>query len=258
MLVALFIAWLSTIYNTVWFHRYCSHRAFVFARPWVRDLFLWTNPIFFREECYALPHHVHHSQSDKIGDPYGPHLGRLGSFVSFEVEQRTNTSIPEWRYRSIVKRVAHIGIPLNDYATFQRTQSVEPIGHFLLRATFAQLFYVGSTILIGGVELCLVWYASTFVFLTLLRDFNWMGHGGRRANEPAPNRPGPSCARNQGFYGFVAGEWHGNHHLYPRSARCGIGLAQPDLAFAVIRLLHRIGIVASYRDDVAKARLEAP
>jgi stearoyl-CoA desaturase (delta-9 desaturase) len=72
--------------------------------------------------------------------------------------------------------------------------------------------------------------------------------------EPAPNRPGPSYARNQGFYGFLAGEWHGNHHLHPRSARAGHGPWQPDLAFAIIRLMRRLGIVASYREEVPGAQ----
>jgi stearoyl-CoA desaturase (delta-9 desaturase) len=243
------VSFLSIVYNTLWMHRYCSHRAFRFARPWVRQVFLWTNPIFFREESYALPHHVHHALSDGPGDPYGPHLGRLGSAVSFETEQRTRRAIPEWRYRALVKLVAHIGFPVNSYEDFRRTQSVERVSHFLTRATVAQGLWAAAAFAAGGVEGVLTWYTAVFGFLTLLRDFNWQGHGARRAAEEAPNRPGPSLARNQAFYGLIAGEWHGNHHLKPRSARAG-GPGQPDAAFAVIRLLHRLGLVASYREEL--------
>ncbi len=39
----------ATIYNTVWYHRYCTHRAYRFRHlGWTR-LFLWTNPVCFRE-----------------------------------------------------------------------------------------------------------------------------------------------------------------------------------------------------------------
>jgi hypothetical protein len=64
------------------------------AHGWVRQIFLWTNPLFFREESYALPHHVHHAQTEGPGDPYGPHPGRLASFVALETTQRTRTSAP--------------------------------------------------------------------------------------------------------------------------------------------------------------------
>ena len=37
---------------------------------WIR-LFLWTNPLAFREESYIIPHEIHHSQADQPGDPYG-------------------------------------------------------------------------------------------------------------------------------------------------------------------------------------------
>jgi stearoyl-CoA desaturase (delta-9 desaturase) len=248
-IVPIAVAYISVLYNTVWYHRYCSHRAFRFARPGARLFFLWTNPLFFREESYALPHHAHHTLTDGPGDPYGPHIGRLATLVSFETEQRTNTSIPAWRYRTVARLVSHIGFPINGYEEFKRTQSVEPIAHFLLRATAAQAMYALGAYAIGGARLLLAWYTGIFVFVTLLRDFNWHGHGGRRAGERAANRPGPSRARNQAFYGLVAGEWHGHHHLFPRSARAGWGPWQPDAAFVVIRLLHRLGIVASYRID---------
>ena len=47
---------LGTVYNTVWYHRYCSHAAFKFGKSWARALFLWTNPFVIKEETYAIPH----------------------------------------------------------------------------------------------------------------------------------------------------------------------------------------------------------
>jgi stearoyl-CoA desaturase (delta-9 desaturase) len=244
------VTFVSIVYNTVWFHRYCSHGAFRFKRPWARQIFLFTNPTFFREESYALPHRVHHARSDEPGDPYGPHLGRLGTLLAIETSQRTNLRIPPWRYRTLCRLLAHVGIPMNSYEEFLRTGSVEPVGHFLFRAMFAQAFYALVMYAIGGGELVVAWYGGLFFFLTQLRDFNWRGHGGARSREAAPNRPGPTTARNQAFYGLFAGEWHGNHHLCPRSARAGDGPWQVDLAFTVIRALYRIGLVGSYREEL--------
>lgn len=239
---------ISTVHNTVWFHRYCSHKAYRFKHPLARLAFLWTNPIFFREETYALPHHVHHAHSDEIGDPYGPHLGWLGNFIAFETMQKMNTGIPAWRYEAIVKLLLHVGMPMNSYEDFKRTGSVEPIGHFLARATAAQVMYSTVAYSIGGVELVLAWFAAVFAYLTLLRDFNWRGHGGR-AREAGRGR---SLARNQWFYGLLGSEWHDNHHRFPRSARSGMEPGQIDLAFALIRLLRGLGVVAAYHDDRAR------
>src|ERR1051326_6646595 len=66
MLIGCFI---GTVYNTVWYHRYCSHQAFKFRNLWCARLFLWTNPIGLREESYVIPHRIHHSKSDEPGDP---------------------------------------------------------------------------------------------------------------------------------------------------------------------------------------------
>src|SRR5258707_12006892 len=38
--VAVSIFLVGTIYNTVWYHRFCSHRAFSFRRNWCRALLL--------------------------------------------------------------------------------------------------------------------------------------------------------------------------------------------------------------------------
>lgn len=53
---------------------------------------------------------------------------------------------------------------------------------------------------------------------------------------------------NQIWPGYVAGEWHNNHHLYPASARSGFLPYQLDLAYCYVRLLSLIGGVDSYRD----------
>ena len=37
------IVFLVTIYNTLWYHRYCSHLAFTFKKGYYTLFFLWTN-----------------------------------------------------------------------------------------------------------------------------------------------------------------------------------------------------------------------
>ena len=54
---------------------------------------------------------------------------------------------------------------------------------------------------------------------------------------------------NQVWPGYVAGEWHNNHHLFPNSARSGFKAYQLDMAWVYIKFLSLIGGVSSYRDS---------
>ena len=49
--------------------------------------------------------------------------------------------------------------------------------------------------------------------------------------------------------GIVAGEWHNNHHLYPKSARTGFLPHQVDIAWCYIRLMYTLGPIKSFRDS---------
>ena len=57
-----------------------------------------------------------------------------------------------------------------------------------------------------------------------------------------------NLAINHWWPGFVAGEWHNNHHLYPNSVRCGYLPSQPDVSFAFISFYRLIGGVKSWRN----------
>lgn len=248
MLISVFV--LGTVYNTVWYHRYCSHVAFQFKNVFFARLFLWTNPILFREECYAIPHMIHHKRTEKPGDPYGPHLGWLGSYLATESAQKTDTHISAEEYASLCASIAHIGLKTNSYAQFLRSGSIEELRCYLARICFIQLFWGIVIYSIGGADFMWAWFAAIFFITFLIRDFNWRGHGG---NNPRRKKNGwefddNSYALNQWFYGYLASEWHDNHHKYPFSANNGFLPGQIDIAFQLIKLMHRLGIVKSYID----------
>ncbi|HKY09158.1 MAG TPA: hypothetical protein VJQ55_12985, partial [Candidatus Binatia bacterium] len=95
----------------------------------------------------------------------------------------------------------------------------------------------------------LAYYAAIFTATILIRDFNWRGHGGnrhgqfKRKNWEFDRR---TRALNQYFYGYIASEWHDNHHHYITSAKNGFLPGQIDMAFVIIKFLHRMGVVESY------------
>lgn len=135
---------------------------------------------------------------------------------------------------------------------------MECAGHLALRMAVAQVLWAGLAWVLGGLAFVLAWYAAVFLVTFLVRDFNYLGHGGRK---PRAKRKGwefddRTLALNQVFYGLFASEWHNNHHKFPRSANLGLVGMQTDVSFLFIRLLHALGLVSSYVDAVPRFRAQ--
>ncbi|MBX2884242.1 MAG: hypothetical protein KTR32_30080 [Granulosicoccus sp.] len=245
------------IYNTIWFHRYCSHSAFKFKKRWYTLVFLYTDPIFFGDDSYAIPHLVHHAKTDQAGDPYGPHIGWLASFLGPYINTCINPNISEKSYAAIRKRFSHINIKTNDYARFQETGIVESLWRFLIRKLIAQVLWISLSYYLGGVPFVFAYFAGVFVVLTIILDFNWRGHGGnfRFTKKEGWEFDQRTRALNQRIYGLLGSEWHDNHHHYPTSANNGFLPTQFDFSFWVIRTMKRLGIVSHYNDSTGAFKL---
>ena len=239
---------LANFTNTVWYHRYCSHRAFAFSSRIYPRLCLWLNPLGYREEAYALVHHVHHTRSDGDDDPNGPHLGWLGNYTAsyFEVD----TDITEQQFTALKARLAHLSMPFSSHASFRRWGCVEYIPHYLARWVFANLSWGIVWGLAGGMPLLMAWLAAQFSWHVVVRDFNFRGHGTPERQNQVDGRDfdRKSLALNQRIYGYLAGEWHNNHHAFRASANTAFLPGQIDVPFLLIRLMHRLGIVSGYHD----------
>jgi stearoyl-CoA desaturase (delta-9 desaturase) len=233
---------IAMVFNTVWYHRYCTHRAFKFRSLWVARLFLWLNPVCFREESYVIPHRVHHAKSDEVGDPYGPHLGWLGSYLATESQQKMNREITQTDYDRLCKSLEHIGFVKTSYADYQRHGSVENPWHYLGRVVVANLFWTALAYGMAGSNGVLEWLSGVFFYSFLVRDFNYRGHGGFLGQHV------PGVPLNHIFYGFIAGEWHENHHAHPRSARSGLAWWQIDAPYWIIKFLALCGLVVHLND----------
>lgn len=248
-----------TTYNTVWYHRYCSHRAFEFSDVRWTWLFLWTNPLFFREEGYLFAHRQHHALSDQAGDPYGPHLGRLGSYLAIEWMQSYDVGMSREKHALLAGSLDHLALTLNDYEGFRREGSFEKLSAFAARTLFAQALWALPIYWLGGVPYLVAWAASLFAVMAAMRDFNYAGHVKPVRSGRAPGGP-RTGALNQKLYGWFGAEWHENHHRFPRSASNGFEPGQVDLAFRIIQGLQRLGVVESVRDarpDARRARAVA-
>jgi sn-1 stearoyl-lipid 9-desaturase len=240
-------------HGTIWYHRYSTHRAFKFKNSFWR--FLTQNLVvkLIPEEIYVVSHHVHHSKSDKPGDPYNAQGGFLYCFLADTNHQPISKDMTEEEYIRTTKFLTHTGIYINSYKQYKKWGSV---GHPLPTAIHWLLnwaFWYTTFYLIGGHGLACALFTGSLLWVLAVRTFNYQGHGrGKDMRRDGVDYNRRDMSINQSRPGLLGGEWHNNHHLYPNSARAGFLPGQWDNAWAYIYLLYKIGGVESYRDSKAQ------
>lgn len=235
-------------YHTFWYHRYCSHKAFAFRSKLFPLLIQWTNPLLIKEEIYIIPHFVHHKISDSPRDPYGPHLGSFGSFMTPESQHYFNRSMSERAFSHCKGLIGHIPTIWQSKAQFQTNGSFEIPILYVLRFLFVNAFWIVLFLMVFKSPALLgAWYLAIFIVITILRDFNYRGHDQAVDKESKVDKK--SFAVNHWFYGYLASEWHDNHHRFSASAKCGFKPFELDISFILTKLLKRLSIIRSYVDS---------
>jgi fatty-acid desaturase len=235
--------------NIVWLHRYCSHRAFTFSHPVYRFIVRNLTIRIVPEEVYAVSHLVHHALSEKAGDPYNAHGGRLYCLLAAELHQGLALDLSRDDYARAVAMVKHTGVVANDYERYRRWGSICHPARLYAHYALNWAFWYAVFYAMGGHALACAIFGMSAVWAVGIRDFNYGAHGGgkdRRRDGVDFNRDDLSI--NQVFAGTVSGEWHNNHHLFPKGARSGFLWWQLDTAWGLICVLRALGGVSSYRD----------
>ncbi|MEQ1877509.1 MAG: fatty acid desaturase [Bdellovibrionia bacterium] len=237
-------------HGTIWLHRYSTHRAFKFRnRFWtmiVRNLTIKVVP----EEIYVISHHVHHKYPEKPGDPYNALAGWFYCFFADSNHQPIARNLSESDYKRASLLLDHTGVRINTYEQYKRWGSVQNPFSTILQQALNWCFWYGALFLIGGHPLAVAMFGMCVIWAFGIRTFNFDGHGrGHDQRKPGVDFNRADLSVNQLWPGFVAGEWHNNHHLFPNSARSGFLPHQIDFAWYFIRALYAVGIVKSYKDS---------
>ncbi|GAB3942383.1 fatty acid desaturase [Spirosoma harenae] len=243
---------IMSTHATIWFHRYCTHKAYTFSHPIWR--FITQNLVLktFPEEIYVVSHHVHHAKSDQPGDPYNARGGFWYCMLSDVNHQSIAKDLTEEEYAKAANFLKHTGVWINSYPDYLKWGSVASpyytIGLWLLNWSF----WFTAFYLVGGVGLACAAFTGALFWFVLVRAFNYTGHGkGEEKHVDGIDFDRRNLSVNQTRPGLFAGEWHNNHHLYPSSARAGFLPFQLDLAWIYIYSLYKLGAVSSYRDHKA-------
>jgi fatty-acid desaturase len=240
-------------HGTIYLHRYCTHRAFGFSSPAWR--FICRNLVIkiVSEELYVVSHHVHHRRAEKPGDPYNVNGGWLYCFLADVNHQPIAKNLTPAEYYRVGRLLVQTGLRLNSYEKYLRWGSLSDptrtVSHYLLN----WIFWYGVYFALGGHALATAIFGASFLWAFGIRTFNFDGHGGGRdARRRGHDFNSNDLSINQWWPGYVAGEWHNNHHLYPTSARSGFLPHQLDLAWCAIRACAWMGGVMRCRDSKAE------
>jgi len=237
-------------HGTIWYHRYCTHSAFTFRNKFWRFVTRNLTINMIPEEIYVISHHVHHARPDQPGDPYNAGAGFLYCFLADANHQPISDHLTAEEYARVVRMLGHTGIRPNTYPQYQKWGSVArpywSLGGWLLN----WIFWGATLYLIGGMATVFALFGAAGFWAIGVRTFNYEGHGkGKDKHKEGIDFNKEDLSINQWWPGYVAGEWHNNHHLFPSSARSGFLNYQLDLAWCYIRFLKIIGAVSSYHDS---------
>ncbi len=236
-------------HGTIWHHRYCTHGAYKFRNAFWRVFTQNLTINVIPEEIYVISHHVHHAKSDEPGDPYNAYAGFLYCFLADVNHQPIAKDLSEADYNRVKLLMKHTGLKPNSYAQYKHWGSyANP-----LRAVIAWVlnwsFWYMAFYLMGGHALACSLFGAACFWAVGVRTFNYEGHGkGEDKQREGIDYNQKDNSVNQLWPGIVAGEWHNNHHLFPKSARSGFKPHQVDFAWYYIKLMSVLGAVSNYKD----------
>ncbi len=237
-------------HGTIWHHRYCTHRAYKFRNNFWRFFTQNLTLKIIPEEIYAVSHHVHHALSDQPGDPYNAQGGFLYCFLADVNHQPIARNMSEKDYNQCVKLMDHTGIHPNTYAQYKKYGTIANPTRTIIGIILNWSFWFTVFYLIGGPALVCTLFGAAGFWAVGVRTFNYEGHGkGKDLRRDGVDYNRDDMSVNQIWPGFVAGEWHNNHHLFPKSARSGFKPYQVDTAWYYIKFMSMIGAVSSYNDS---------
>jgi fatty-acid desaturase len=240
-------------HGTIYLHRYSTHRAYQFKNNFWRLICRNLSIKVIPEEIYVISHHVHHSISDKPGDPYYARAGFLYCFLADVNHQPIAKNLNEAEYGRLVGLMKHTGVNLNSYTQYQKWGSLAHPAYTAFHYLANWALWFGIFTLIGGPRLAIAIFGMSAVWAFGVRTFNFDGHGqGKDKRREGVDFHWKDMSINQLWPGYVAGEWHNNHHMYPNGARSGFLPHQLDLAWIFIKSWHSIGAITTYRDFTAE------
>jgi stearoyl-CoA desaturase (delta-9 desaturase) len=237
------------------YHRVVAHRSAALPR-WLERAFMTLGLPAGTPIQWAGNHRFHHAHADRPGDPHSPVLdgfwhAHCGWYLGvrrhpvvcalYALAGPLRTLYDGWHRPRSNREHDRLAPDVAADAYYRWVSRPWP---FLLACWTHTAFFFGLAWLGWGLPGVLALWVTLIVVYNLGDAIDSMAHLiGQRPYQT------PHQARNHWFLGlFTLGEgWHANHHEFPASARHGLLPGQPDVTFAVLRTLERVGLAKDLR-----------
>lgn len=251
-LVVLLVLYFCTICLgiTLCYHRLLAHQSYKLPRPITYFLALLGCLAFQRGPIWwSATHRLHHSKTDREGDPHSPRYSFLWSHYLWPFFWHPQLDESQ-------ENVRRLALDLwNDPGLRFLEKHYNTINVLFLGVLFSLGYWLG-----GGLKMglsILVWggFLRIIYGLNVTWCVNSAAHiwGYRRYDTP-------DTSRNNWWVALLTwGEgWHNNHHAYARSAKMGFVWYELDVTYWIISLLARLKlathVVGSPMDEAKKKR----
>ncbi len=210
---------------TIAYHRMLTHKSFVCSNRTVRRVLIYFGGLLQRTKSWVANHWSHHAYTDTILDPHSPYVPYRGGIKGW---WHSHLEWLFWKYIPPDKWLNHPDLKDPDIVWEDRWHIVFVISGFFLPALIA-----GSYGILTVGSHAFFWYGIDAFFLSVIRtvimlhvtcSINSFGHMvGWKAREPNDRHFTSDSSRNNPPLALISfGEGnHGDHHLYPGSARIG-------------------------------------
>lgn len=234
----LFLWWVSgSVGVGMGFHRLLTHRGY--KTPKAVEYFLTACGLLALEGGainWVVTHRLHHSMTDKPGDPHTPRDGGWWAHIGWIMRGTAQQHEP-----SVMRRYAP-------------DLMKDPVHVWLNRLYFVPLIVLGIVLLaIGGWGLM---FCGVFLRVTLGLHATWLVNSathmwGTRRFETTDD------STNSWWVALLTfGEgWHNNHHAYPRAARHGLKWYEIDMNWWGLSALRMLGLAKDFK-LISKEQLE--
>lgn len=217
------------------FHRLLTHRGYSVPKP--VEYFLVVCGTLAVEGGpieWVTTHRIHHSHTDRAGDPHSPRDGRWWSHVGWVV-----IGTAQAHEQSVVERYAPDLLKQRFYV-------------YLNRYFYVPLVVLGLLLLAFGGWGIMLW--GVFLRLTLGLHATWLVNSATHLWGKKRFDTGED-SRNSWWVALLTfGEgWHNNHHAHPTSARHGFRWYEIDFNWWGIRVLQFFGLARG----IKRARFNA-
>ncbi len=227
--------WFSSLFiQTVFHHRYASHKMFTMNKFWERVMhlsaYLTQGSSFLPPRAYAIMHRMHHAYSDTEKDPHSPNF-----------------------FKDVMGLMTHTARIFNDLVTNKVQVSAKFLGNYPVWDFIDKLAYTwGSRIFwVAAYTVFYVFFATEWWMFLLLpvhclmgpvhgAVVNWCGHkyGYQNYNNDDDSR------NSLPFDFLMLGElFQNNHHKHPNSPNFASKWWEIDPVYPFLRIFHWLGII---------------